>query len=131
MAAANFSTGNPALDILYILLNGISEVPLISAPLAGLLILMGTLVASRKAAAIMFVSSLVGAVSAILLGAPYDLVTFGLFGFNSVLTGMALWSGPFTRSNRATLALSLFGAAVTSVTWMAIANFMGFSKVLR
>jgi len=125
MAAANFSTGNPALDILYILLNGISEVPLISAPLAGLLILMGTLVASRKAAAIMFVSSLVGAGAAILLGAPYDLVTFGLFGYNSVLTGMALWSGPFTRSNRATLALSLFGAAVTSVTWMAIANFMG------
>ena len=125
MVAATFSTGNPVIDIAYILLNGISEVPLISAPLAGLLILMGTLIASKKAGAIMFVSSLIGAAVAIILGAPYDLVTFGLFGYNSVLTGMALWSGPFTKSNKATLALSLFGAAITSITWMAIANFMG------
>ena len=125
MTAPVFTTGNPAIDLVYILLNGISEVPLISAPIAGLLILIGTVVASRKAAATMFVSSLIGAGMAILLGAPFGLVTFGLFGFNSVLTGMALWSGPFTKSNRATLALSLFGAAVTSVIWMAIAHFMG------
>ncbi|MDD1673212.1 MAG: urea transporter, partial [Methanomicrobiales archaeon] len=85
----------------------------------------GTFVASRKAGAIMFVSSLIGAAVAIILGAPYDLVTFGLFGYNSVLTGMALWSGPFTKTNRTTLALALVGAAITSITWMAIAHVMG------
>ncbi|HVN66230.1 MAG TPA: urea transporter [Methanomicrobiales archaeon] len=125
MVAPVFTTGNFVIDLAYILLNGISEVPLVSAPLAGLLILIGTLVASKKAAAIMFISSLIGAGMALLLGAPFGLVTFGLFGYNSVLTGMALWSGPFTKSNRATLGLSLFGAAVTSVVWMAIAHFMG------
>jgi len=131
MVAPVFTTGNPAMDFVYILLNGISEVPLVSAPLTGLLILIGTLVASRKAAAIMFVSSLIGAGMALLLGAPLGLVTFGLFGYNSVLTGMALWSGPFTKSNRVTLALSLFGAAVTSVVWMALAHFMGDLFVLN
>ncbi len=114
MAAPSFITGNPVIDVIYIILNGISEVPLISAPLAGALILIGTLIASRRAALIMVISGLVGAGVAILLGASYELVTFGLFGFNSVLTGMAFWSGPFTKSNKATFFLSVFGAAVTA-----------------
>ncbi len=80
MAAPSFITGNPVIDIIYIILNGISEVPLISAPLAGAFILIGTLIASRRAALIMVVSGLVGAGVAILLGASYELVTFGLFG---------------------------------------------------
>ena len=42
----------------------------------------------------MVISGLVGAGMAILLGAPYGLVTFGLFGYNSILTGMAFLSGP-------------------------------------
>ncbi|HUH78668.1 MAG TPA: urea transporter [Methanoregula sp.] len=125
MAAPSFSTGNPVIDIIYIILNGISEVPLISAPLAGALILIGTLIASRKAALIMVVSGLIGAGVALLLGASLDLVTFGLFGFNSVLTGMAFWSGPFTKANKATFFLSVFGAAVTAVAWMVFSHVMG------
>jgi urea transporter len=59
------------------------------------------------------------------LGAPYGLVAFGLFGYNSILTGMALWSGPFVKANKATFFLSVFGAAATAVTWMAMAHLMG------
>jgi len=118
-------TGNPILDFFYILLNGISEVPLVSSALTGLLILIGVSIASRKAAAMMVVSGLIGAAVGLILGAPYGLVTFGLFGFNSILTGMAFWSGPFTKTNRITLALSLFGAAFTAVVWMAMSHVMG------
>src|ERR687898_520007 len=127
---ANYSTENPALDFFYTLFNGISEVPLFSSPINGILILAGVILASRHAGAMMVISGLVGAGTAILLGADYGLVTFGLFGYNSILTGMAFWSGPFTKTNKATFWLSVFGAAVTTVTWMAFAHLMGDMFIL-
>ena len=125
MVAPSFNTGNPILDFFYMLFNGISEVPLISSALTGALILIGVLIASRKAGLMMVLSGLIGAGVALVLGAPYGLVTFGLFGYNSILTGMAFWSGPFTKTNRNTLLISIVGAAVTAVVWMTFAHVMG------
>jgi len=73
----------------------------------------------------MIISSLAGAALGLLLGAPLHLITFGLFGYNSVLTGLALWSGPFVKSNKLTFALSVFGAAITAVTFMALDHALG------
>src|ERR687891_1219765 len=128
---ADYSTGNPAIDFFYTLFNGISEVPLFSSPVNGILILAGVFIASRYAGAMMVIAGLVGAGMAILLGAPYGLVTFGLFGYNSILTGMAFWSGPFVKSNKATFFISIFGAAVTAVVWMAMAHLMGDMFILN
>ena len=125
MAIPTFSTGDPILDFFYTLFNGIAEVPLFSSPITGILILAGVFIASRKAGAMMVLSGLIGAGVAILAGAPYDLVTFGLFGYNSILTGMAFWSGPFVKANRATFAISVFGAAITAFSWMAFSHVMG------
>src|SRR5919206_95473 len=122
---ANFSTGNPALDFFFTLFNGISEVPLFSSPITGILILAGVFLASRKAGGMMVLSGLIGAGAAILAGADYNLVTFGLFGYNSILTGMAFYSGPFVKANKATLFISIFGAAITAFTWMAFSHLMG------
>ena len=79
----NFVSGNPLLDFIYILFNGISEVPLVSSVLTGLLILIGVIFASRKAAIMMVAGSLIGAAVGIILGVPYALVTFGLFDRSS------------------------------------------------
>ncbi|HEX2231691.1 MAG TPA: urea transporter [Nitrososphaeraceae archaeon] len=125
MAIPNYATGDPILDFFYTLFNGIAEVPLFSSPITGILILAGVFLASRKAGIMMVLSGLIGAGMAILFGAPYGLVAFGLFGYNSILTGMALWSGPFVKANKATFFLSVFGAAATAVTWMAMAHLMG------
>src|ERR671911_1056726 len=125
MVVADFVSNNAILDFFYILFNGISEVPLFSSPITGILILAGVFLASRKAGAMMVLSGLIGAGTAIVLGAPYGLVAFGLFGYNSILTGMAFWSGPFVKANKATFFLSVFGAAATAVTWMALAHLMG------
>ena len=38
---------------------------------------------------------------------------------------MAFWSGPFVKANKATFFISVFGAAITAVTWMAFAHWMG------
>src|ERR671937_2592690 len=131
MAIPTFSTGDPILDFFYTLFNGIAEVPLFSSPITGILILAGVFLASRKAGSMMVLSGLIGAGMAILFGAPYGLVTFGLFGYNSILTGMAFWSGPFVKANKATFFISVFGAAVTAVTWMAFSHLMGDLFVLN
>jgi urea transporter len=128
-----FSSGNPVLDFFYILFNGISEVPLFSSPITGIFILAGVIIASRKAGMMMALAGLIGAGVGILLGADYSFVTYGLFGYNSILTGMAFWSGPFVKTNRVTLTISIFGAAITAIAWMAFSHFMGdiFSPDLR
>ncbi len=131
MGVANYSTGDPGLDFFFTLFNGIAEVPLFSSPITGILILAGVFLASRKAGAMMVLSGLVGAGVAIMAGAPYGLVTFGLFGYNSILTGMAFWSGPFVKANKATFFLSVFGAAITAFTWMAFAHLMGDMFILN
>jgi urea transporter len=125
MGVPTYSSGDPFVDFFYILFNGISEVPLISSPVTGIFILAGVLLASRKAGIMMVAAGLIGAGTALLLGADYTLVTFGLFGYNSILTGMAFWSGPFVKANRVTLTLSIFGAVITAVAWMAFSHFMG------
>lgn len=125
MGIPTYSSGDPLLDFFYILFNGISEVPLLSSPVTGIFILAGVLLASRKAGIMMVAAGLIGAATALLLGADYGLVTFGLFGYNSILTGMAFWSGPFVKANRVTLTISIFGAIITAVAWMAFAHFMG------
>jgi len=130
MAVPNYSTGDPLLDFFFTLFNGIAEVPLFSSPVTGILILAGVILASRKAGAMMALSGMIGAGMAIAFGAPYGLVTFGLFGYNSILTGMAFWSGPFVKVNKATFFISVFGAAVTAVTWMAFSHLMGDLFVL-
>ncbi|HEX6670867.1 MAG TPA: urea transporter [Nitrososphaeraceae archaeon] len=131
MVVADFVSNNAILDFFYILFNGIAEVPLFSSPITGILILAGVFLASRSAGVMMVISGLIGAGMAILLGAPYGLVAFGLFGYNSILTGMAFWSGPFVKSNRATFFISIFGAAVTAVVWMAMAHLMGDMFILN
>src|ERR671929_1134543 len=131
MGIPTFSTGNPALDFFFTLFNGISEVPLFSSPITGILILAGVLLASRKAGGMMVLSGLIGAGMAIAFGAPYGLVTFGLFGYNSILTGMAFWSGPFVKANKATFFISVFGAAITAFVWMAFSHLMGDLFVLN
>src|SRR3989304_5762326 len=125
MAIPTYSTGDPIMDFFFTLFNGIAEVPLFSSPITGILILAGVFLASRKAGAMMVLSGLIGAGMALLLGAPYGLVAFGLFGYNSILTGMAFWSGPFVKANKATFWISVFGSAVTAVSWMAFAHLMG------
>ena len=125
MAPPVFSTGDPIMDFFYTLFNGIAEVPLFSSPITGILILAGVFLASRKAGLMTVLSGLIGAGVAILAGADFGTVVFGLFGYNSILTGMAFWSGPFVHANKATFFISVFGVAITAFSWMAFAHLMG------
>lgn len=79
----------------------------------GLLFLAGILVASRRAAVIASVGSLVGIGSAWLLGSPAEQIREGLLGYNAVLVALAL-CGVFLVVSGWSLAYAVIGAATST-----------------
>ena len=72
-------------------LKGISQVIFIENAISGFIILMAITIASYSLGAITLLSSLVGTLIGKLGGAEEGQINQGLFGYNSVLTGMALF----------------------------------------
>lgn len=70
-------------------LKGISQVLLIDKAWSGLLILIGLFFASVEVGVIALVASCLGTATAYLIGADRDKIKHGLYGFSSVLTGIA------------------------------------------
>lgn len=92
-ALPSAATGRTALtwnDVWQGALNGIGQVFFQNKWYVGLIFLVGLVVGSRTAAAAAIVSGLIGLVSAWVLGAPAADIAAGLYGYNSVLVGMAL-----------------------------------------
>lgn len=81
-------------------LSGFSEVFLLKSVLAGLLILIGIFIASRKAGIFAIIANLIGFIAVIVLGANHDQINDGLFGYNVILTVLALGVTFSTRIQR-------------------------------
>ena len=71
-------------------LSGFSEIFLLKSIMAGLLILIGIFIASRKAGLFAIVANLIGFTAVLVLGANHDQINDGLFGYNVILTVLAL-----------------------------------------
>lgn len=82
------------------LLSGFSEIFLLKSVLAGTLILIGIFIASRKAGVYAIVANLIGFLAVIVLGANHDQINEGLFGYNVILTVLALGIAFRTRIQR-------------------------------
>ena len=84
------SRGHPIVRFTDACLRGFSQVFMINNPVTGFFIIIGILCDSWYR----FLASLLGAVTATavakLLGANEDAIRCGLFGYNGVLTGMAI-----------------------------------------
>ncbi|RHW32137.1 urea transporter [Neobacillus notoginsengisoli] len=88
----------PGAAQLLIILRGISQVVLINNALTGAVILFAIATVSIPLTIAAFVSSAIGTLTAYWGGADKNRIRNGLFGFNSVLTGMGLilyLSGPY------------------------------------
>ncbi|WLV25009.1 urea transporter [Aciduricibacillus chroicocephali] len=72
-------------------LKNISQVILIENPFSGLLILAGIFISSWQLGTIAAIASLLATATAYFLKADSALTQHGLLGFNSILTGMALY----------------------------------------
>ena len=80
----------------------------------GLLFLIGIFVASRQAGLVASLGSIVGIVTAWLLGSPAEQVRTGLVGYNAVLVALAL-GGALLSLTGWGLAYAIFGAALSTM----------------
>ncbi|PKI21493.1 urea transporter [Staphylococcus succinus] len=71
-------------------LSGFSEIFLLKSLLAGISILIGIFIASRKAGVFAMIANVIGFAAVIVLGANHDQINDGLFGYNVILTVLAL-----------------------------------------
>ncbi|KUJ49616.1 MULTISPECIES: urea transporter [Micromonospora] len=110
-------------DLVPIFLRGISQVFLINSWVSGLLIIIALLINSRWSA----VFAIVGAVGATLLalwfGADGTSLDKGLFGFNAVLTAIAV-GAVLHRPGLLVTGYTLFGIALTLFIQMAMASVL-------
>lgn len=100
-------------------LKGVGQVFFMGSPVTGVLFLVGIAVASRRVAIMAFLGSLIGTLGGLALGAPDEMVIFGLFGFNGVLCAEAL-CGVFTKITKGNLVYSLVAAGLSSVIFAAL-----------
>lgn len=87
---ASFDLGNEHIQFFKSLIEGFSQVFLVPNFIGGLFILVGIFIGSRKAGIYAVIANLVGFVIVGLLGGNYTDINEGLFGYNLVLTAIAL-----------------------------------------
>ncbi|MEH7385912.1 urea transporter [Bacillus sp. JJ1521] len=109
------------VNLLKATLNGISQVVLIENPITGFIFLLAITISSYSLGIVAFLSALIGTLIAKIAGGDEEAIDQGLFGFNSVLTGMALTlflNEPYHWM------IALFGAAVAVIFTAAMMHFM-------
>jgi urea transporter len=101
------------------LLNGVAQVFFQGNAITGILFVAGLLVASRRACVTALLGSLTGLLVAWGMGAAEPAIRAGAFGFNSVLTAIALGSAFFVM-DKASLAYALLATIATTVLYAAV-----------
>jgi urea transporter len=103
------------------LLEGVGEVMFQVHWIAGLIFLIGILVNSRISFVFALVGSLVGLIVGVVLGGDPSMLSAGLYGFNSVLVGIAL-GGFFYVLDWKSALYTIFGAAAGAIAMGAIVS---------
>ena len=107
-------------------LKGISQVILIENAITGLLILIAITISSYYLGIIALLSAIIGTLVGKWGGADENSINQGLFGYNSVLTGMALalfLSGPYM------WIVALVGSAVAAIFTATMMHFMKKTEI--
>lgn len=101
------------------LFNGVAQVFFQGSVLTGVLFMLGLLVSSRRAFIMALLGSLTGLLVAWGMGAAEPAIRSGAFGFNSVLTAIALGS-VFYALDKASAAYTLLATIATAVVFAAV-----------
>lgn len=107
-------------------LKGISQIIFIENTITGLLILSAITVSSFYLGVLALLSAMIGTLVAKIGGADEKMISQGLLGYNSVLTGIALGlflSGPYM------WIVALVGAAITAILTAAMMHFIGNIRI--
>ena len=101
----------------------VAEVMFADSIVVGILFLVGIAIVSLRGAAMALGGAVVGVVVPTLLGASQTLIEMGLYGFNPVLTMMAIgWV--FLKPTARSAVLALLAGIVTVVCQAGLANFL-------
>jgi urea transporter len=102
---------------------GVAEVMFADSIVVGILFLIGIAIVSLRGAAMALTGAVVGVVVPTLLGANQTLIEMGLYGFNPVLTMMAIgWV--FLKPSGRSAMLALLAGILTVVCQAGLANFL-------
>jgi urea transporter len=118
---------NPFVGFLDTLLRGCGQVMFQNNPLTGLLFLVGIFINSALLGVAGLIGLLVSTLTAMLLRADHNLIRAGLFGFNGILTGIAL--GFFLYWNPYLIVYIVIAAILSAVVMMALLHLMGIWDV--
>ena len=118
-----------ATTLLEALLKGLSQVFLIDSWIGGLLIAVGLLVASSRAALLAFAGSAIGIAMAFAIGAPWSEICIGLWGFSPALTAIAI--GDTFRSHfRHTAVATIVATVITTLIQYALVPLSALTGML-
>ncbi|MBA4143974.1 MAG: urea transporter [Nitrosospira sp.] len=105
------------------LTKGVAEVMFADSIIVGILFLIGIAIVSFRGAAMALGGAIVGVVVPTLLGAHQDLIEMGLYGFNPVLSMMAIgWV--FLKPSARSAGLAVFAGILTVICQAGLANFL-------
>ena len=99
-------------DLAWSNLSGFGEIFLVDQPFSGLLILLALLLYSPTGAAVGLLGGTIGSYIASGFGAAPQAIASGLWGYNAILTAMAL-GGTFFAPNKRSLALAVVSVVLT------------------
>ncbi|MBO2442714.1 urea transporter [Actinomadura nitritigenes] len=123
-AVAHPGTAVSWTDVWHGFFNGFGQIFFQDKWYVGLIFLVGLAVSSRTVAAVACAASLIGLLMGWWLGAQAANLGAGLYGYNAVLTGIAL-AGTFVALGPVSLGYAAIGAATAAVTTPAITNTFG------
>jgi urea transporter len=109
-------TGSTVVEGLF---SGVAQVFFQASPITGGLFLAGLLISSRSAGAAALAGSLIGLLVAWGMGAAEPAIRSGAFGFNGVLTAIAL-AGVFFRPSLAVVAYAVLATVASTVVYAAV-----------
>jgi urea transporter len=116
------STSLSLTDFLESLCNNVAEIFLLDKWWAGLIMLVGLGLASRRVLAAAIAGSLVGTLTAWAVGAPGDLITEGIYGYNAVLVMIAL-GATFLAPTAINMAFAVVAAIFSTLMTATLAEF--------
>jgi urea transporter len=125
---------DPISGTINFILNGVAQVFFMGSPLVGIIFVIALAVNSKRAAAFAVIGSIAGSLVGLALGielvpaslsSPGNALTYGIFGFNSVLTAIAL-GDTFLEKGRSATTAAVIGALVTGFI---TASLIWFTKM--
>jgi urea transporter len=106
------------------ILSGIGQVFFMGSPLVGIIFVFGLWANSWKAAVFALIGSISGGIVGFILGVPADTVTYGIYGFNSVLTAIAL-GDTFLEKGKTAYIMATLAAFITGFVTATLISFTG------